>query len=537
MIKRIRGIGFYRWFSQRLVLHPLLFAAAPILSLVASNLQEINPLAGLRALVVLTLAAGFGLVLLQRWIHAKPRAAMLVSLFLLLFFSYGHVYYGLVTRSTHGLFSRLGLIGNHLALGTTWLAFFLAGAWMTLRVKMRLEMLTRVMNLMAIASAILPLAQIIHFELRYLQPVEEIQRLVADFEDANLGGDDRPDIYYLVLDGYGREDTLKELYTFDNGSFLSFLEQHGFVIIRESRSNYVQTSLSVASSLNMNYLQGLIEGSGVEGDVRLTLARMIRKSAVIEFLQGQGYQIVAFASGYRPTELRNANRFFTRPQTAVNPIEGLLLETSAFAVYPGIAKRLGLPLYYPGYRSHRELVEFTLDELPQSAALPSPKFVFAHIVIPHPPFVFDAHGGPVSQRYRFSFMDGDAFQGTEEEYVRGYREQLIYLNQRLEGVIAELLTRADDPPVILLQGDHGPGLQLNYQSAEQSNLQERFGILNALYLPEEERVNLGEGSTPVNTFRLIFNRYFHTNFPILLDRSYYSTWREPLEFILHPSTP
>lgn len=534
---RLRGNLLYRWLSQRLVLHPLFFAAAPILSLVASNLQEIHPLTGSRALVVLTLSAGLALVLLQRWILAKQRAAMVVSLFLLLFFSYGHVYYGLVTRSTHGLFSSLGLVGNHLTLGIVWLLFFIAGVWMTLRVKLRLEMLTKVMNLMAVASAILPLAQIVRFELRFQQPVEEIQRLVSDFEDANLGEADRPDIYYLLLDGYGREDTLQELYAFDNAPFLSFLDQHGFVIVHESRSNYVQTSLSVASSLNMNYLQDLIPGSGVQGDARLTLARMIRESAVIEFLRGQGYQVVAFASGYRPTELREADRFFARPQVAVNPIEGLLLETSAFAAYQEIARRLGLPLYYPGYRSHRGLVEFTLEKLPESAALPGPKFVFAHIVIPHPPFVFNAHGGPVPQRFRFSFMDGDAFQGTEEEYIRGYREQLTYLNQRLEGVITELLAGADDPPVILLQGDHGPGSQLNYQSAEESNLEERLGILNAVYLPGEGRVDLGDGFTPVNSFRYLFNRFFQTEFPLLPDRSYYSTWSDPLEFIAYPASP
>lgn len=536
MKQRLQGHALYLWISHRLVLHPLLFAAAPILSLVASNLHEISPTSGLRSLVGLIVAAGFGLVLLQRWVPEKQRAAMVASLFLLLFFSYGHVYYGLVTQSTRGLFFRLGLVGNHLALVTAWLGFFIAGVWMTLRVNMRLEMLTRVMNLMAVASMIVPLVQLVHFEIRYRQPIDPIEGINAAIEDVEQKNDSRPDIYYIVLDGYGRDDVLKELYAFDNAPFLSFLEQRGFQVLRESRSNYVQTSLSLASSLNANYLQDVLPRTGSD-DPRLTLARMIRDSAVLDFIEQQGYKIVTFASGYRPTELRNADRFIADSGWAVNPLEGLLLETSAFAVYQHQARKTHLPQYYPGYASHRGLVSFTLEKLPETVALPGPKFVFAHIVIPHPPYVFDEAGEFVPQHYRFSFMDGDAFQGTDEEYIRGYRQQLTYLNQRLEAIITMLLARSGDPPIVILQGDHGPGLQLSYQSVSESNLEERLGILNAVFLPFDMRVDLEGDSTPVNTFRYLFNNVFGTEFPRLPDRSYYSTWSEPLDFISYTSLP
>lgn len=533
MLRQLLNHPRLRWIGRRLALHPLLFAAAPVLSLMASNLQEIHPLAGMRALLALILGTALVLLLLGRWIHEKQRAAMICSLFLLLFFSYGHVYFGLVTQSTRGLFARFGLIGNHLALGIAWLAFFLAGVWMTLRVKLGLETLGRVMNLMAVASFVIPLVQIARFELQRRTSFEGGRAIVEPYLDKNPGQVDKPDIYYIVLDGYGRLDILEQLYEFDNAPFLTYLEERGFFVAEEARSNYVQTSLSVASSLNMSYIQDVNPDANA-GDPRLTLARMIRDSAVREYLEQHGYQIVAFASGYRPTELRDADRFISSRGWNINPLEGLLLETSAFALYQHLSRNIGLPQYYPGYASHRELISFTLAKLHGTATLPGPTFVFAHIVIPHPPFVFDEAGEPVPRRYRFSFMDGDAFQGTEAEYIGGYREQLIYLNRQLEVLIADLLSRSERPPVIILQGDHGPGLQLSYQSATESNLEERLGILNAIHMPGEGQVDMPEDITPVNTFRLIFNRYFQTEFPTLPNLSYYSTWNEPLDFMLVP---
>ncbi len=66
----------------------------------------------------------------------------------------------------------------------------------------------------------------------------------------------KPDIYYIILDGYGRGDVLKSVYGFDNEKFYNELENRGFFIARKSNANYAQTTLfSLASSLNMEYLE------------------------------------------------------------------------------------------------------------------------------------------------------------------------------------------------------------------------------------------------------------------------------------------
>ncbi len=59
-------------------------------------------------------------------------------------------------------------------------------------------------------------------------------------------------------------------------------------------------------------------------------------------------------------------------------------------------------------------------------------------------------------------------------------------------------------------------------------LRQKFGILNAIYFPDRGYNDLYEDLTPINTFRIIFNRYFGQNFPLLPDTSYSHYSRDDL---------
>jgi hypothetical protein len=112
---------------------------------------------------------------------------------------------------------------------------------------------------------------------------------------------------------------------------------------------------------------------------------------------------------------------------------------------------------------------------------------------------------------------------TQEDYVQGYREQLLFINTKVTAAVDAILSRSDRPVIIVLQGDHGPGSMLDWQGAERSNLEERFSILNAYYLPGDREERLYDQISPVNTFRLIFNFYLGTEYARLEDKSYFST--------------
>lgn len=151
---------------------------------------------------------------------------------------------------------------------------------------------------------------------------------------------------------------------------------------------------------------------------------------------------------------------------------------------------------------------------------------------PHPPFVFDQHGEAINPDYSYSMREGNYYVGGIAEYLRGYRAQALYINTLLEETIDTLLTQSATPPIIILQGDHGPGALLNWEAAEDSCLTERLSILNAYYLPGQTPTEVVYPSiTPVNSFPAIFNAYFGTQFALQADHSYFSAWSQPYQFI------
>ena len=159
-------------------------------------------------------------------------------------------------------------------------------------------------------------------------------------------------------------------------------------------------------------------------------------------------------------------------------------------------------------------------------------FVFAHIKCPHAPFVFDENGEPVGSDRPIHFRRNRDMMPPHErvEYIDKYQRQLSGLNLYLMAVVDSILAGSSRPPVILLQGDHGPSAWMDYNNVEATDMRERMPILNAYYLPVEARAELYPTITPVNSFRLIFDALFGTRYGRLEDELYFSSWRRPYEF-------
>lgn len=108
---------------------------------------------------------------------------------------------------------------------------------------------------------------------------------------------------------------------------------------------------------------------------------------------------------------------------------------------------------------------------------------------------------------------------------------MLYVNKRLLPAIDAILPQSPEPPIIILQADHGPGLLLDWEEPANTYFRERLAIFNAIRLPEGESAGFYDEMTPVNTFRLIFNHSFGTELEPLEDKSYFSTWPQPYVFI------
>jgi len=336
--------------------------------------------------------------------------------------------------------------------------------------------------------------------------------------DSKNGSANRPDIYYIVLDGYARPDVLKEMYDFDDSEFISYLQGKGFVVPASNHSNYPATPLSIASTLNMDYIQSL--APTLDGNpFRWLMEPFIDQSRVRTFLESQGYQTVSLSTNWTITENETTDHYLHAYPVMLSDFEGYVLGVTPLKVF---ASLLGNVVSPPTAEGHRHVIRYDFETLASLPKMPGPKFVFAHVISPHPPFVFDQNGNPADTGSTFTFQDANEFSGTHEEYRQKYVEQVRFVNEQLEKTITAILAESSTPPIILLQADHGPGMLTDLGSAVNTCIHERFSPFAAYYLPGMDPLSVPDDISNVNVFRMVLNDYFDASQPLLESRQYFN---------------
>jgi hypothetical protein len=509
--------------SRALVIHPFLFALWPIVFAYSQNQEYV---AFSQAWTFLTVLLGSTLVMFLLFaaiLRSAMRAGAIVSLFVVLFFSFGP-FFDLLWEDRAGY----ALTGQSLALMIAWVLIFAGGTAIVFRIRRHWLEITRALNVVALTLVLVSMASIGFYEIRERMPRRQagIETLDPASVDT-LSSDTLPNIYYIILDAYARQDILEDVYGYDNSEFLDFLMEQGFYVAEGSLANYAQTDLSLASSLNLGYFDDKGSLAGSESADRRPLESLIQENTVVRFLRGLGYTIVGVPSGYNPTSLRNSDIHPEMGRTW-NELEIRLLCSTPI---PWLAYRGGV---FDPFATHRQKILFALDHIADTAQLPGPQFVFAHVLAPHGPFVFDENGNPIDPQRPFDLRDGveqDEMGRTLEEDILGYSAQLAFINSKITSVLEALSAQSSRPTIVILQSDHGPSWPLNLEEPGSARLRERMAILNAYLLPGDGLAGLYQEITPVNTFRLIFNQYLGTYLEMLEDRSYYSTWMHPYRFV------
>ena len=507
----------------RVPAHPLLFAAAVPISLLASNIRQVRPLVAPRAILAAFFLAAMLWILIRIFSGEWRRAAVFASILIVLFATYGLAYN--FFRET----SELGWeLARHRYMLPVWIALAAVSILAFRRLSGELPALTSVFNLAAAILVILPLTQIIQAEIRSIFADFELPDPAGASSALKITSEGRPpDIYYIIADAYSRDDYLLSNYGHDNSDFLEALEELGFYVARCSQSNYSQTSLSLTSSMNLNYLEDLSDEFRPGNYYTHGLDALIWGNRVQQELRALGYSVVAFETGFFWTQLEDAEHYYEVPKrgtlasilsvSGINEFEALLIQNTGFRLLTDAASATGvLSQALPSFGSiYRERTLYVLGQLEaeQVPALRGPKFVFVHLIAPHFPYIFDREG---------EFFNVETEPSDKEPYIN----QLIYLNGRLEQIIRDILKTAATPPIIVLQADHG----------NQFGDGERTAILNAYFLPETEGHQPYPQISPVNTFRLIFDNYFGGDFGLLHDESFHSTYEAPFDYETVPNT-
>jgi hypothetical protein len=499
-----------RWFKQY-PWYTLLIAMYSPMALIAYNVGQVQFSAVLRSLLVILVAVFILTSLVIFLVRDAHKAGLIVSLALILFFSYGHVYDLIAKANIQGV-----LVGRHRFLVIVYLLIFFGAVYWIIKSKRSFAQWSSTLTTIAIVALIFPVYQLVAYQFK-TRPTESVAAAPArDISAATT--DNLPDVYYIILDTYGRTDVLQKYADYDNTPFIEGLEKQGFYVARCSQSNYAQTALSLSSSLNFNYLDKMGVDVSAKGDD--VFAPVIKHNAVIEGMREMGYRIVAFKTGYDFSTISDADILYPAPESGISDFELILLRSTALVLLDDAGKLQGI---YPTAAQNRRnmvLQQFkTLKNLPSE---PGPKFVFAHMLVPHWPFIF----GPNGESLVATDFVETARGVTDKEYFDGYRGQAIFTSNQILDVVTEIIQKSDPAPIIIIQGDHGPN---------HAGTPGRMKILNAYYFPEGKTSALYPTITPVNSFPVVFNTFFGADYKLLPDISYHSLYKSLEETTIVPN--
>lgn len=462
--------------------HPFLFAIFPILFLAAYNMDEVSATDVILPILIVVATTAILMAVLRLFTNNRNKTGIVVFLFWGLFYTYGYVGPLLLPVG-----AWLGvLVWGHPVLFAliSWACVGIACAVLVLKSSKSFHMPAKFLKIVAVTLVAIPLVVI---GVRGIQSVH----WGTSSEPATITNpqtqDTLPDIYYIILDAYARGDIIERFFDYDNAPFLASLTDRGFYVAHKSLSNYSCTITSLPSSLNMRTITDE-ERLGISSNVDL-----LCNNEVWRFLESKGYQYIFVSSGqfgkgfpkyadtYTPSRTMFGGTAFTTTDLMLSLIGMTPMET--------------VVLQYFTHSHHRSGVLYAFETLGNMPDMPDidgrPKFVFAHILSPHVPYVFNRDGSP-------------------PEGKGNYLDQLIFVNGKTMTLVDELLTKSGTPPIIILQGDHGYTLY-PYQGG--------LEILNAYYLPGSGNNMLYDTISPINSFRVIFNLYFNADYELLDDKS------------------
>lgn len=324
-------------------------------------------------------------------------------------------------------------------------------------------------------------------------------------QNFNVSQKTNRDIYIILLDMYAGKDTLKHL-GYDNSKFLNTLRNKGFLVFDNINSNYNKTLASVPSVLNFDYLTSLPYETSSDA---------ISESAMFRIAKYLNYNIFYLNSW--PLEL------------SINDIYINHIYNSDF--YLGQAS---LDLFFnntifesiTNALNKTNPIENTLKFMQEVIKYnKSKKIVFAHFLMPHPPYLYDENGNILKMQRDIPIQKSKYKQNNES-----YLSFLKYTNNKTLEIVNKLLSTDDNKPIIIIFGDHGIR-ETYYTSNEQEHFTEltqdefflkaHFNTFLAYYNPDIDKQNYKNTNSLVNFFRKFANDTFGTNFNQLPDKKFY----------------
>lgn len=498
--------------KMRQPLYPWLLAIYPILHLYAKNIGLVKDGEVLGTVLFMLAATTIAYVFAGAILDSRHKAALVISVLGLIFALSGHIH-------------ELALPEASVLLWTAGVA--LLGALLTKRLlaKASPRILLSSAPWLNLIAFLLVLAQIFPVVIHHGESESQYRSWWRDSRMAQqratisnaMDSESRPDIYYIIPDAYPSDIWHREAMSYDNDRFTQALKDRGFVINQSAQSNYASTLLSLASTLNMTYINS--NPSDFAGKAYLRV--LIADNQVARTLTQLGYTYVQFLSGFLvPSPIASINRDFT-PAGSMDIDElqlvshghdlerafgvdahsisafykrsfvALYLDTTLLKIF---AQKLHSALFSdpstPYSAKAPERFLDTLEELDSIIAMPEATFTMVHLFKPHIPTTFDEQGNLIEATKR----------PTPDEYFA----ELRFINAKFLETIDRILEGSQHGPIIVFQSDHGS----TYGNHTRHSRRIHFDAYSAYYVPATYSFDVPQPHTLINTFPLIINAVF-----------------------------
>ena len=487
---------------SRFGFHHLIFALLPVLFLFLDNIHEIPFDDILFPLLISFLIVVISWLFLKKFIGER-KSAVILSLIILLVMIFAFVRSELIY---HEIVEIRFLAQNIIIIPI----FSIIAIFGVFYIK-RKNFSSNITSILNVASITVISMIILNSGIFYMEndlSFQESQKLldVSIFE-AN-DSIQKPDVYLLLLDAYSGDIILKNDFEFDNSEFYEQLTERGFLVQKDSLSNYPNTALSMPSIMNMNYLDFLSKLQGEESkDLRLA-QQLWKENKVMQVFHANEYQIYSF-HGRSGSSSDMVSENFCKYEFDLNPeLMGALV---------GHYVPISLVRITFLETQHYDTITCALDTMINfEKKTDDPIYVHMHIRFPHPPLVFDSDGNKIDEPISTNRFDS--------ELKDAYLQQLIFANKKTIEIVDSIKQKNSDA-IIIVMSDHGGRFGVNWYDPSEIDYFRALSNLNAVYFPGKDHFSMD--ISPVNLFRIIFNLYFESDYDILEEKQIWYVPEKP----------
>jgi hypothetical protein len=231
---------------------------------------------------------------------------------------------------------------------------------------------------------------------------------------------ERPDVYFIVPDGYPSRTALRAVFGIDDGGLEEGLAAQGFTEYDGVFSNYMYTVSSISASLGMRHHQY----RGNVGNAELLGGRPFitsDRNPVVHVFRNNGYQV---------SYVHQLEYLFTMG-CGIDLCSPTPAWVDALELLPGFLRRA-----FAGDRSLPSLERRALDQIDAALATDTPQFLYVHFQAPNHSLTFEQSREELA-----------AFRST-------FGDRIQTANATLLSLVSRILSR-DDDALIIVSADHG----------------------------------------------------------------------------------